>query len=45
MEETLINLYLSGYSNSEVNAESSLVNTHTDGKYGFSLSLSSVERC
>ncbi|KAK8452461.1 hypothetical protein SEVIR_5G116800v4 [Setaria viridis] len=29
MEETLINLYLSGYSNREVNAESSLGNTHT----------------
>ncbi|CAL4958494.1 unnamed protein product [Urochloa decumbens] len=29
MEETLINLYLSGYSNREVNAEHSLGNTHT----------------
>jgi len=28
MEETLINLYLSGYSNREVIAESSLGNTH-----------------
>lgn len=30
MEETLINLYLSGYSNNEVNAESSLVNAHSN---------------
>ncbi|RLN23748.1 hypothetical protein C2845_PM07G00220 [Panicum miliaceum] len=30
MEETLINLYLSGYSNREVIAESSLGNTHTN---------------
>ncbi|CAO2204721.1 unnamed protein product [Urochloa humidicola] len=29
MEETLINLYLSGYSNREINAESSLENTNT----------------
>ncbi|XP_002457271.1 uncharacterized protein LOC8056554 isoform X1 [Sorghum bicolor] len=34
MEETLINLYLSGYSNSEVNAESSLGNTHTNEEDG-----------
>lgn len=37
MEETLINLYLSGYSNNEVNAESSLVNAHTNGQYVFIL--------
>nr|CAB3476110.1 unnamed protein product [Digitaria exilis] len=30
MEETLINLYLSGYSNREGNAESSLGDTHTN---------------
>ncbi|XP_062193831.1 uncharacterized protein LOC133897202 [Phragmites australis] len=30
MEETLINLYLSGYSNREVNTESSLGNLHTN---------------
>jgi hypothetical protein len=31
MEETLINLYLSGYTNIEVNAERSLENTCPDG--------------
>jgi hypothetical protein len=35
MEETLINLYLSGYRNREVNAENSLENTCADGSMDF----------
>ncbi|XP_066316110.1 uncharacterized protein [Miscanthus floridulus] len=43
MEETLINLYLSGYSNSEVNAESSLGNTHTNEEGGIETTGSKLD--
>ncbi|OEL19927.1 hypothetical protein BAE44_0019056 [Dichanthelium oligosanthes] len=44
MEETLINLYLSGYSNREVNAESSLGNTHTNEEEKWMAQYGQVER-
>jgi len=44
MEETLINLYLSGYSNNEVNAESSLVIAHSNEEEKWHAQYGQVER-